>query len=71
MSEVAQVSDDHPLKPELEHAFTISIKLGGIRWVQPTSRGETRAAVYAAEGSVEGPLLKGKVIPIRAGTFRW
>lgn len=60
---------DHPFAPTLEHAFTIGIDLTGLRWVKPTSRGETRAAIYAAEGRVEGPLLNGKVIPMSGGDF--
>jgi Protein of unknown function (DUF3237) len=59
----------HPFAPGLEHAFTISIELAGLRWVRPTSMGSTRAAVYAAAGTVEGPRLNGCVIPMSGGDF--
>jgi hypothetical protein len=59
----------HPFFPQLEHAFTISIDLTGLRWVKPTSQGATRAAIYAASGKVEGPRLNGKVIPMSGGDF--
>ncbi len=59
----------HPFEPQLEYAFTISIELAGIQWVRPTAMGATRAAVYAAAGKVEGPRLKGRVIPMSGGDF--
>jgi hypothetical protein len=59
----------HPFFPQLEHAFTISIDLTGLKWVKPTSQGATRAAIYAASGKVEGPRLNGKVIPMSGGDF--
>jgi hypothetical protein len=59
----------HPFVPRLEHAFTISIELAGLRWIRPTSMGATRAAVYAAAGKVEGPRLNGLVIPMSGGDF--
>ena len=59
----------HPFTPVLEHAFTISIKLSKPYWVKPSVRGDTRAAIYAAEGSVEGPLLNGRIVPMSGGDF--
>ena len=59
----------HPFFPKLEHAFSISIDLTGLRWVKPTSQGATRAAIYAAAGKVEGPRLNGRVIPMSGGDF--
>ena len=59
----------HPFFPKLEHVFTISIDLTGLKWVKPTSQGATRAAVYAASGKIEGPRLNGKVIPMSGGDF--
>ena len=59
----------HPFFPQLEHAFSISIDLTGLKWVKPTSQGATRAAIYAASGKVEGPRLNGKVIPMSGGDF--
>ncbi|MFL6605055.1 MAG: DUF3237 domain-containing protein [Steroidobacteraceae bacterium] len=59
----------HPSAPRFEHAFTISLELTGLQWVKPTSMGETRGAVYAASGKVEGPRLNGRVIPMSGGDF--
>lgn len=59
----------HPFQPRLEHAFTISIELAGLQWIKPSAMGETRAAVYAASGTIEGPRLNGIVIPMSGGDF--
>ena len=59
----------HPFQPVLEHAFTISIDLTPVRWIKPSARGDTRAAIYAAEGTVEGPRLNGTVVPMSGGDF--
>lgn len=59
----------HPFQPQLEFAFTISITLGKPYWVKPPARGDMRAAVHAAEGVIEGPLLNGRVIPMSGGDF--
>jgi hypothetical protein len=59
----------HPFQPKLEHAFTVSIDLAGLQWVSPSATGQTRAAVYAARGKVEGPRLNGIVIPMSGGDF--
>ena len=67
--EVVSMCDNHPFAPKLEFAFTIGIELAGVRWIKPASRGDMRAAVYAAEGWVDGPMLKGKVIPMSGGDF--
>jgi len=63
------MTDPHPFTPRLEHAFTISIDLTKPYWVNPTARGETRAAIYAAAGTVQGPRLNGRVIPMSGGDF--
>jgi hypothetical protein len=63
------MASQHPFAPTFEHAFTISIDLSRPYWVKPTARGETRAAIYAAAGSVEGPRLNGRVIPMSGGDF--
>ena len=63
------MSTTHPFAPHLEHAFTIAIELTKPYWVRPSVRGETRAAIYAASGTVEGPRLNGKVIPMSGGDF--
>ena len=59
----------HPFQPRFKFAFTISIELAGIQWIRPTSMGATRAAIYAASGTVEGPRLNGRVIPMSGGDF--
>ncbi|HWL46908.1 MAG TPA: DUF3237 family protein [Sphingomonadaceae bacterium] len=63
------MNQPHPFQPHLEHAFTISIELAGLQWVKPSSRGEMRAAIYAASGTIEGPRLNGTVIPMSGGDF--
>ncbi len=59
----------HPFQPVFEHAFSISITLSRPYWVKPTVRGETRAAIYAKDGLVEGPLLNGRIVPMSGGDF--
>lgn len=59
----------HPFQPQLDHAFSISINLSKPYWVTPSARGDTRAAIYAKDGVVEGPLLNGTVVPMSGGDF--
>jgi hypothetical protein len=59
----------HPFAPKLEYAFTISLGLTGARYLKPTTMGATRAAVYAAEGTIDGPLIKGTVVPMSGGDW--
>jgi hypothetical protein len=59
----------HPFQPKLEHAFSISIELSKSLWVKPTAMGETRAAVFAASGVVEGPRLNGRIVPMSGGDY--
>jgi hypothetical protein len=59
----------HPFAPKLEHVFSISIELSKALWVKPSAMGETRAAVFAASGVVEGPRLNGKVVPMSGGDY--
>lgn len=63
------MSSDHPFAPRCEHAFTIAIELGTLHWVKPTALGDTRAAIYAASGTIEGPRLNGRVLPMSGGDF--
>ncbi|MCB5426423.1 DUF3237 family protein [Altererythrobacter sp. CC-YST694] len=63
------MTDTHPFLPRLEHAFTIAIDLSRPYWVKPSARGDIRAAIYAVDGTVEGPLLNGKVVPMSGGDF--
>ncbi|MBN8816838.1 MAG: DUF3237 family protein [Sphingomonas sp.] len=63
------MSGQHPFTPGLSHAFTISIVLSKPYWVKPAVRGDMRAAIYAAEGVVEGPRLNGRVVPMSGGDF--
>ncbi len=62
------MTDPHPFAPQFEHAFSIAITLSKPYWLRPTTMGATRAAVYAAEGSVEG-LINGRVIPMSGGDW--
>ena len=59
----------HDFQPILDYAFTIGIELTGARWIKPTGIGMTRAAVYAGSGTIEGPMLRGNVIPMSGGDF--
>lgn len=63
------MTQSHPFLPHLEHAFTISITLTKPYWIKPGARGDTRAAIYAADGRVEGPRLNGTVVPMSGGDF--
>ncbi len=63
------MTDTHPFAPRFEYAFTISIQLSRPYWVKPAARGDMRAAIYAAEGTVEGPRLNGRVVPMSGGDF--
>lgn len=60
---------DHPFAPQLEFAFTVDIDLTKPVWVEPSSMGTTRAGIWAAEGTFEGPRIKGRVIPMSGGDF--
>lgn len=59
----------HPFAPQFEYVFSIAIELGAVHWVKPPARGDTRAAVYAASGVIEGPRLNGRVIPMSGGDY--
>lgn len=58
-----------PIAPDLEYAFTISIDLTGLRYVEPSATGMRRGAIYAASGTVKGPLLNGRVVPMSGGDY--
>lgn len=62
------MTDPHPFAPQFEHAFSIAITLSKPYWLRPTTMGATRAAVYAADGNVEG-LINGRVIPMSGGDW--
>ncbi len=59
----------HPFAPNFEFAFTVSIDLTKAIFLKPSSMGATRAAVWAALGSFEGPRIKGRVIPMSGGDY--
>ena len=59
----------HPFAPTFEFAFTVAIDLTPPVYIRPTSIGATRAAVWAAQGTFEGPRIKGRVIPMSGGDF--
>ena len=58
----------HPFQPQLEYAFTIGITLTKATYISPSGTGQTRAAVYAADGTVEGR-INGIVVPMSGGDF--
>lgn len=63
------MAPSHPFSPRFEHAFTISIELSNPYYIKPSARGDTRAAIYAVSGKVEGPRLNGTVVPMSGGDF--
>jgi len=65
------MSQSFPAPPALEFAMTISINLGKAYWVRPTQYGSERAAVYLLDGTIEGPNIKGIVVPNSGGDFPW
>lgn len=70
MSGIAQPDNSPPdFIPNFEFAFTISLELTGLRYISPSASGYRRAAVYAASGTVNGPLLKGRILPMSGGDF--
>ena len=61
--------DWHGFNPKFRYVFSISLTLGKPYWLKPTTMGATRAAVYAMEGAIEGPDIKGRVIPMSGGDW--
>jgi hypothetical protein len=51
------------LAPKFKFAFNISLTLGGVHWLRPSNQGSTRGAVYVTGGKVEGPDIRGVVVP--------
>lgn len=49
--------------PQFKFAFNISLTLGDVHWLRPTNQGSTRGAVYVTGGKVEGPDIRGIVVP--------
>nr|WP_247878853.1 DUF3237 family protein [Niveispirillum sp. SYP-B3756] len=64
-----KVTAPHPFAPRFEFAFSIGITLTKPHWLRPTTMGATRAAIYAAEGTVEGPGINGRVVPMSGGDW--
>lgn len=58
----------HPFFPQCEYAFSIAIELSKATYISPSGTGQTRAAVYAASGTVEGK-INGIVVPMSGGDF--
>lgn len=63
------MSEPHPFAPRFEFAFSIGITLTKPHWLRPTTMGATRVAIYAADGTVEGPGIKGRVVPMSGGDW--
>ncbi len=59
----------HPFAPKFEFAFTVAIDLTPPVWIKPSSMGSMRAAVWAAQGTFEGPRIRGRVIPMSGGDY--
>lgn len=64
MSEIAK-----NFEPQFEYAFSIALELTGLRWLNTSSTGMTRAAIYVSEGVIEGPGISGKVVPMSGGDW--
>ncbi len=69
----AKIAASVPASPALtlssEFAFTISITLGDVLWIKPSTQGSTRAAVYAQSGEIVGPAIRGIVVPQSGGDW--
>jgi hypothetical protein len=65
----AQQAAPHPFAPRFEFAFTVSIELTDAVWLEPSSMGTTRAGVWAASGTFEGPRIRGRVLPMSGGDY--
>jgi hypothetical protein len=63
------MNSEPPPAPGLVYAFTIAIELVPVRWIAPTAMGDTRGVVMAASGTVSGPKLSGRVIPMSGGDY--
>jgi hypothetical protein len=59
----------HPFAPKFEFAFTVGITLAKPKIVRPSTMGAERWGVWAADGYVEGPDVKGIVVPMSGGDF--
>jgi hypothetical protein len=57
------------LEPKLEYAFSIKIKLKPKIAVGPMSKGGDRYYVEVLEGTIEGPDIKGSIIPGGGGDW--
>lgn len=60
-----------PSPPTLEYAFSIAINLDHAYWVRPSQYGSERAGVYLTDGTVEGPAIRGVVIPGSGADWPW
>jgi len=58
-----------PPAPALDYSFSIAIELVPVKWVAPTAFGDTRGVVLAASGTVRGPKLNGRVVPMSGGDY--
>ncbi|RJG24710.1 DUF3237 domain-containing protein [Massilia cavernae] len=57
------------MQPQLEFAFSIRITLENASYLGVSPAGYERAAVYVKEGVIEGPGLRGKVLPHSGGDW--
>ena len=52
-----------PIEPRFEYALTITINLDRAYWVRPSLYGSERWGAYLKDGTIEGPGIKGIVLP--------
>jgi hypothetical protein len=58
-----------PIKPTLEFVFRIRLQLGIRQKLGPLPQGGLRGFVAAAGGTIDGPRLKGRVVPNSGGDW--
>jgi hypothetical protein len=58
-------------QPKFEYAMTISIVLDRAFWVRPSAYGSERAGVLIKSGVIEGPEIRGIVVPGSGGDYPW
>lgn len=58
-------------QPQFEFAMTISIVLDRAFWVRPSQYGSERAGVLIKSGVIEGPNIRGIVVPGSGGDYPW
>jgi hypothetical protein len=60
-----------PTAPKLEFAMTVTLKLERLYRIQPSLYGSERAGAYIAEGTFDGPDIRGIVLPESGADWPW